>query len=98
MKNIGYYNGNMGPLEEMKIPMNDRASYFGDGVYEAVIVADGVPFALEDHFDRFYDSLKILEIILEHRVLIAKKGTIVWADALSDRKLFCAIINNVLVS
>ncbi len=62
MKQIGYYNGKLGPLEEMTIPMNDRASYFGDGVYEAVVVADGVPFALEDHFDRFYDSLRILEI------------------------------------
>ena len=62
MKNIGYYNGKLGPLEDMVIPMNDRASYFGDGVYEAVIVADGVPFALEDHFDRFYNSLKLLEI------------------------------------
>ena len=25
MKNLGYYNGTFGPLEEMTIPMNDRA-------------------------------------------------------------------------
>ena len=31
MKYVGYYNGEIGPLEEMKIPMLDRAVYFGDG-------------------------------------------------------------------
>ena len=33
MKTLGYYNGNYGPLEEMTVPMNDRACFFGDGVY-----------------------------------------------------------------
>ena len=37
MKTLGYYNGKFGPLEEMTVPMNDRACYFGDGVYEAKI-------------------------------------------------------------
>ena len=35
MERLGYYNGTYGPLEEMMIPMNDRASWFGDGVYDA---------------------------------------------------------------
>ena len=39
-KNVGYYNGEMGPLEEMKVPMNDRALYFGDGIYEAKVTVD----------------------------------------------------------
>ena len=34
-KNVGYYNGEIGPLEEMKVSMGDRALYFGDGIYEA---------------------------------------------------------------
>ena len=45
-KNVGYYNGEIGPLEEMKVPMGDRALYFGDGIYEAACVANRVPFAL----------------------------------------------------
>ena len=48
-KNVGYYNGEMGPLEEMTVPMNDRALYFGDGIYEATCVANRIPFAIEDH-------------------------------------------------
>lgn len=27
MKNVGYYNGEMGLMEEMKVPMLDRALY-----------------------------------------------------------------------
>jgi len=61
-KNVGYYNGEIGPLEEMKVPMGDRALYFGDGIYEATCVANRVPFAMDDHLDRMYNSLRLLEI------------------------------------
>ena len=61
-KNVGYYNGKMGPLEEMEVPMGDRALYFGDGIYEATCVANRVPFALEEHLDRMYNSMRLLEI------------------------------------
>ena len=60
--NVGYYNGEMGPLEEMKVPMGDRALYFGDGIYEATCVANRVPFAMDDHLDRMYNSLRLMEI------------------------------------
>ena len=62
MKSVGYYNGTIGPLEEMTVPMGDRALYFGDGIYEAALVANGVIFGLEDHLDRMYNSLRLLEI------------------------------------
>lgn len=61
-KSVGYYNGALGALEEMTVPMGDRALYFGDGIYEATCVAGGVPFALEEHLDRMYNSLRLLEI------------------------------------
>jgi len=61
-KSVGYYNGEMGPLEEMRVPMGDRALYFGDGIYEATCAANRVPFALEEHLDRMYNSLRLLEI------------------------------------
>ena len=35
MKNLGYYNGKVDEIENIYIPMNDRACYFGDGVYDA---------------------------------------------------------------
>ena len=62
MKEVGYYNGTIGPLAEMTVPIFDRALYFGDGIYEATCVANGIPFALDDHLDRMYNSLRLLEI------------------------------------
>lgn len=62
MKCVGYYNGEIGPLEEMKIPMLDRAVYFGDGCYDATTFAHNHIFAAKDHLDRFYNSCRLLEI------------------------------------
>ncbi len=62
MKYVGYYNGEIGPLEEMKIPMLDRAVYFGDGCYDATTFAHNHIFAAKDHLDRFYNSCRMLEI------------------------------------
>ncbi len=62
MKRVGYYNGEIAPVEELKIPMLDRAYYFGDGVYDATSVANGRAFALTEHLDRFYNSCRLLEI------------------------------------
>ena len=42
MNNLGYYNGKIGLIEEMSIPMTDRAFYFGDGVYEAVLCRNNI--------------------------------------------------------
>ena len=62
MENIAYYNGKIAPIEEMMIPMNERSSYFGDGVYDAMFTIDHVPLQLDDHLRRFYRSAKKIEI------------------------------------
>ena len=58
MLNVAYYNGKISLIEDMMIPLNDRAVYFGDGVYEVVYFKNGKIFALYDHLDRFYNSLR----------------------------------------
>lgn len=62
MENLGYYNGRIAPIDEMMVPMNDRASYFGDGVYEATMVSNHKIFALADHIERFYNSAGLVQI------------------------------------
>ena len=62
MKNLGYYNGKFGELEEMTIPMNDRVSWFGDGVYDAGPSRNYHIFALDEHIDRFFGNAAKLEI------------------------------------
>lgn len=62
MQEIGFYNGKIGPLYEMEIPMLDRAMFFGDGVYDFAIAYNKKIFTLEDHIERFYNSMRLLEI------------------------------------
>ena len=62
MKNIAYYNGKTAPIEEMMVPMNERACYFGDGVYEATIALNHKPMHFDDHIDRIYNSARLIEI------------------------------------
>jgi D-alanine transaminase len=62
MENIGYYNGQFAPLEQLTIPALDRGVYFGDGVYEALRVERHRFFALEEHLSRLRASLEFLRI------------------------------------
>ena len=62
MEDVGYYNGKYDRISRMTVPMNDRAVYFGDGVYEAVLVKNRIIFSLEDHLDRFWRSFQALRI------------------------------------
>lgn len=60
MKNLGYYNGKFGEIENMSIPMNDRVCFFGDGVYDATYSRNYKIFTLDEHIDRLYNSASLL--------------------------------------
>lgn len=62
MEGLGYYNGEIKPIKELKIPVTDRAVYFGDGVYEVCYCVNQKPFAIDEHINRFYSSLNLLKI------------------------------------
>ena len=62
MKNLGYYNGKIDELENMSIPMLDRVSFFGDGVYDATYSRNYKILDLDEHLDRFFTSAKLLNI------------------------------------
>ncbi len=62
MKEIGYYNGVMGPVGQISIPMLDRAMFFGDGVYDVTFANNRRLFAMDDHLDRFYNSCRMMKI------------------------------------
>jgi D-alanine transaminase len=49
-------------MEELRVSPDDRAFYFGDGVYEVVKVLDGKFFAADLHLDRLYRSAAGIEL------------------------------------
>lgn len=62
MKTLGYYNGKIDEIENMQVPMTDRAFYFGDGVYDATYAHNHEIFDLDAHLTRFYNSARLLQI------------------------------------
>ena len=62
MTDLAYYNGKIGRIDEMQIPMNDRASFFGDGVYDVTYARNHVPYTLDEHLERFFASAELLRI------------------------------------
>lgn len=60
--NIGYYNGIFLPLSEIRVPLTDRALFFGEGVYEAMIALDGKLHFPEKHLERLFNNLSLLNI------------------------------------
>ena len=60
VRNLGYYNGKIGLIEEMSVPMNDRAGYFGDGIYDATYSRNHIIYALDEHINRFFNSAHLV--------------------------------------
>lgn len=78
MKNLGYYNGTYDLIENMTVPMNDRACYFGDGVFEVAYVRNYRIYAVEEHMDRLYESADYLGI----RLPMAKESFVTLLESL----------------
>lgn len=66
METLGYYNGRYGELEQMTVPMNDRACYFGDGIFEVAYCRNYKIYSLDEHMDRLYESARLLGINIPH--------------------------------
>ncbi len=62
MNTKAYFNGEIGNYDEMSIPLSDRSVFYGDAVYDAVLVLNKKPFALGLHLDRLYRSCQLTDI------------------------------------
>lgn len=62
MTTKAYFNGEIGNYDEMTIPLSDRSVFYGDAVYDAVLVLNKKPFALDLHLDRLYRSCELTDI------------------------------------
>ncbi|MEZ6065407.1 MAG: D-amino acid aminotransferase [Planctomycetaceae bacterium] len=59
---LANWNGELLPLDEVRVSVMDRSFLFGDAVYEAIRVYAGRPFLLAEHLDRLRRSLEKLRI------------------------------------
>lgn len=64
MRPLCYLDGRIQPLAEARLDPLDRGNLFGDALYEAVKVLDGVPLHLQPHLERLTVGLRRVEIPL----------------------------------
>jgi len=62
MPDIAYLGGEFVLLGEARVPINDRAYYFADAVYEVCATFGGKVFLLDAHLDRLERSLRGVRI------------------------------------
>lgn len=60
MPEIAYIDGELTPIEQAVVPVEDRGLQFGDAVYEVVAGYNGRLFCLEEHLDRLEGSMAAL--------------------------------------
>ena len=59
---VVYINGEIVPESEAKVSFRDRGFTFGDAVFDVTRTFGGAIFKLNEHLDRFYNSLKYMRI------------------------------------
>ena len=57
---LGWINGNWGIFKDLKVPINDRGLNFADGIFETILILNGVPQLLNEHLNRWKKSANIL--------------------------------------
>jgi D-alanine transaminase len=66
MPELLYLNGEVMPLAEGKVSVEDRGFQFADGVYEVVAVYNTVPYELPEHVERLFQSAAGIELVIPH--------------------------------
>lgn len=69
--NFKYFskNGEVLPIKDAIVSLNDIAYAYGYGVYETIRVYKGIPYFLEHHVDRLLHSAKVVG--LEHQLILS---------------------------
>jgi branched-chain amino acid aminotransferase len=61
----GSMDGNIAPVDELRIPVTDQGLIRGDGVFEVVRVYEGRPYALREHLERMQRSADNLRLPID---------------------------------
>ena len=59
---VAYFNGKIVPERDVVVPFRDRGFKYGDAAFDMTRTFHGRPFKLKEHVDRFYRSLRYLQI------------------------------------
>ena len=63
---IYFVDGKFMEREDLKISIEDRGYYFGDGVYEVIKVYGGELYTAEEHLDRLFQSATKIKLTIPY--------------------------------
>src|SRR5690242_8515717 len=64
MSEMIWLNGEVIPLGEARVGVEDRGYQFADGVYEVIRLYDGKPFTLDPHLERLERSAAGIDLAI----------------------------------
>lgn len=92
-----WLNGNVQPLTEATISVEDRGFQFADGVYEVVRIYSGQPFTLDEHLQRLEKSASAIRIALPiaRHALASEIVSLVNRSHLNDAMVYIQLTRGV---
>src|SRR5205809_7644261 len=87
VQEIASVDGIISPTAQATIPLPDDGLYRGDGVFEAIRLYGGRPFALTDHLDRLERSAAAIELPAQRGELEREIDALLEAHGDADAQL-----------
>lgn len=97
MSELIWINGEIVPMSEARIGVEDRGYQFADGVYEVVKLYGGKPFTLDPHLERMEKSAQGIDISmpLERAALKNEIAKIVSRSGVKDGMVYVQLTRGV---
>ena len=97
MNDLIWINGEIMPMSDARIGVEDRGYQFADGVYEVIRLYGGRPFTLEPHLDRLMQSARGIELSvpLEKPALVAQIRKLVAKSGVADGMVYLQLTRGV---
>lgn len=97
MTDLAWINGEICDLEEAKVSFLDHGYFFGYGVYEALKVYEGKPFAVDEHLDRLERSMREIRIAPDftREELLSNINKLIAKSTLQDAMVYLQVTRGV---
>ncbi len=90
---IYFMDGQFTKREDLKVSIDDRGYYFGDGVYEVIKVYGGKMFTAHEHFSRLFESAEKIKITIpfNESELMDTANELIKVNNISDGHLYIQV-------
>src|SRR4051812_24496705 len=97
MADLIWFNGEVLPIADVRVDVEDRGFQFADGVYEVIRLYDGRPFAFRAHLDRLRRSAEGIHVAppLDDDVLASEVRRLVDRSGVRDGTVYMQLTRGV---